>query len=275
VTSFNSLGAGAALIAACVGPAIAHAQGGQEAQSRAVVTAGASARSGAQRTPLLTPAVAARLAPMKWMYVTSLRGDGGTPQRIGFRTISLTEATYRGTPAWLVVEVRQMHTVAYAESLYVSKADLTPMHRVRRTPTSTVVSEYGADSIRTTFDDDSGHVTGAMADEPGLLAGLYLIEPLIGASQLDAQWATTSRLAAIGRDESGVVDVETRVVGAEKVQIPDGTFDAWVVTMRIGSSGETFWVRKTDGVVLKEVVPALGMAGATVEAVLGLNGVER
>lgn len=224
--------------------------------------------------PLVAPEVIARLAPMKWMYVTSLMG-GGTPQRIGFRTISLRDVIYRGTPAWLAIDEQQLQTATYADSLYVARADLAPLHRVVHSHAGRVVSEYAADSIRTTFDDDSGHATTAMPNEPGVVPEMYLLEELIGASPLGKAWAASARLAAIDRHQSGIVAVDTRVVGEQMVAIPDGTFDAWVVSLRIGTGEETLWVRKSDGVVLKEEVPALGMAGATVQMVLGLHGVER
>lgn len=265
MSSFNLSGAG--LILALVIPGAAGAQGA----ARAAIQPAMGVASGA--APLLAPDVIARLTPRKWMYVTTLVA-GGTPQRIGFRTLSLSDVVYQGTPAWLAINEQQLETSTYAESLYVSKADLSPLYRVAHTHSGQIVSRYAADSIRTTFDDDSGHTAVAMRNEPGVLSGIYMIEELIGASQLGEQWMTSARLAAIDRHQSGVVNVDTRVVGEQQVPIPDGVFDAWVVSMKIGSGQETLWVRKSDGVVIKEEVPAVGMNGATVQMVLGLNGVE-
>jgi hypothetical protein len=56
--------------------------------------------------------------------------------------------------------------------------------------------------------------------------------------------------------------------------VPDGLFDAWVLTLALGKSEERLWVRKSDGVVLREELPVAGMAGARVQMLLGLNGVQ-
>lgn len=238
--------------------------------SVAIPASGQSANAPA----LAAPAVVARLKPMKWVYVISLLTGESTPQRIGFRTLSLTDTTYDGTPAWLVIDARQMQTVSYAESLYVARADLRALYRIDHTPDGQIVSRFGADSIRTMFDDDSGHVDVAMASAPGALATLYLIEGLMAASSLGPNWAATARLTAIDKHESGVVPLALRTVGQEKIAIPDGLFDAWVVSLTLGNGEERFWVRKSDGVVLREQLPVLGMPGAELELLLGLAGVQ-
>lgn len=243
----------------------------------AALAAGGAAPAPAQSSapaPLTSPTTIARLKPMKWLYAISLVTGESTPQRIGFRTLSLTDTTYQGTPAWLVIDARQMHTAEYAESVYVSRANLEPLYRIEHTPTGQTVSRYSADSIRTVFDDDSGRVAVAMANDRRALPTLYLIEGLIAASSLGPKWSASATLAAIGKHESGMGAMVLRTVGDERIGVPDGTFDAWVVSLTLGKSEEKFWVRKTDGVVLKEQLPVVGMPGASVELLLGLNGVE-
>ncbi|HKV50527.1 MAG TPA: hypothetical protein VJO52_04935 [Gemmatimonadaceae bacterium] len=239
--------------------------------------AGASAQSaaGAAEAPSLAAAnVVSRLKPMKWLYVISLQTGEGTPQRIGFRTLSLTDATYDGASAWLVIDSRRMHTVTLAESVYVARADLHPLYRVEHVPDGETVSRFAADSIRTVFDGDSGRMAVAMQSAPGALGTLYLIEGLLAASSLGPTWAATARMTAIDRQESGVVSLSLRTVGQEKIDVPDGLFDTWVVSLQLGKSEEKLWVRKSDGVVLREELPVIGMGGAKLELLMGLNGVE-
>lgn len=248
--------------------------------SAAVATLAVAAPAGAQAADtaaqaLAQPATIAKLKPMKWLYVMSLVTGESTPQRIGFRTLSLTDTTYQGAPAWLVIDSRQMHTVTYAESLYVARADLAPLYRVEHTPTGQTVSRYARDSIRTAFDDDSaGHAAVATAADPGALPAFYLVEGLLSASPLGPSWSATARMTTIGRDTSGVVSLALRTVGQETINVPDGVFDAWVLTLTLGRSEERLWVRKSDGVVLREEVPVSGMAGAKFQMLLGLNGVQ-
>jgi len=247
------------------------------AQSAGVGSPSPAASAAASVAPvapaLLSSAAAARVHPLKWVYVASLVSQGATPQRLGFRTLQVSAATFDGTPAWLVVDERQLHAATLAESLYVAQRDLSPLHRILRTPSGRVTSDFGADSIRTAFDDDRGHQAAAMASEPRVLANLYLLEAVLGASPLDAAWRASARLATISRDGGGIVPIETRTVGEERVLIPDGAFDTWVVSLRVGQSEERFWVRKSDGVVVRERIPVVNIPDAQVELILALGGV--
>jgi hypothetical protein len=223
--------------------------------------------------PLVTAESAGRMRAMKWLYVASLvNGEGSTPQRLGFRTLELSPTSYRGAPAWLLIDSRQMHTATLAESLYVAKADLAPLRRIQRTPEMRVVSDFAADSIRTTFDGDTSHVAVAMANQPGLIANVYLLEVMLGTTPLRAGWSGGARLAAIGENGSGVVPITERIVGQETVRVPDGAFDCWTVELTAGASAERFWVRKSDGVVIRERIPVIGMDGSYLELILALDG---
>lgn len=258
-----------ALVALLLAPPLA-------AQSPGSVAAPPANESGGMAPPpLLSTESAGRVHAMKWLYVASLvNGEGSTPQRLGFRTLELSPTSYRGTPAWLLIDSRQMHTATLADSLYVAKADLAPLRRVQHTPEMRVVSDFGADSIRTTFDGDSTHVAVAMANEKGLLANVYLLEAMLGTTQLRPGWEGGARLVAIGENGSGVVPITERIVGQEKVRVPDGAFDCWVVELKAGASAERFWVRKSDGVVIRERIPVIGMDGSYLELLLALDGVE-
>jgi hypothetical protein len=253
-----------AVLAALVTPAALMAQ----AQVRAASTPSAA-------PPLLSTAAAGRLKPVRWTYMTRLM-TGGPPQGLGTRTLELVPATFKGSPAWLVIDTRQFTTVTLAESLYVSRADLEPLHRAAHSPRSNVVAEYGRDSIHTTFGGERGNASVAMANEPGLLANTYLLELVVGAAPLTADWRTSARLAAVSPQESGaIIPIETHTIGEETVIIPDGSFDCWVVAMDAGASRQKLWVRKTDGVVVKERIPVIGMQNAELELLLAEGGARK
>jgi hypothetical protein len=246
----------AVVLAALVAPATLAAQESLRATS-----------SASAEPSLLTAGSSSRLKPAKWTYVARLMG-GGTPQQLGFRTLQLAEATFKGAPAWLVVDTRQLATVTLAESLYVSRANLEPLHRVSHGPRSDVVAEYAPDSIRTTFDGERGAVSVAMANAPGLVANMYMIEVLLGNSPLSADWRSSARLAAVTPEESGIVPIVSHTIGADSVPTPLGAFDCWIVAIDAGASRQRFWVRKSDGVVVKERIPVIGMANTELELLL-------
>ena len=263
----------ATLTALLVAPSLAAQHAGNAAAPPAAAAA-ASAAAGHGAPALVSAESAGRLRPLRWLYVASLVGGGGTPQRLGFRTLELSATTFDGTPAWLLVDSREMRTVTLAESLYVARADLAPLRRVQRTAAIRVVSDFAPDSIRTTFATDTSRVAVAMPNQKGIVANVYLLEALLGTTPLRADWRGATRLAAIGENGSGMVPIEEHIVGQEKVLVPDGAFDCWVVALEAGPSEEKFWVRKSDGVVIKERVPVIGMDGSSVELLLALDGVQ-
>lgn len=233
----------------------------------------ASDSSGASAPPLVSVESAGRVHAMKWVYVASLvDGNGGTPQRLGFRTLELSPTSFQGAPAWLLVDSRQMHAATLAESLYVAKGDLAPLQRIQQTAEMRVVSDYGADSIRTSFDGDTTHLKVAMANQKGLVANVYLLEAMLGSTPLHKGWTGSARLVAIGENGSGVLPITERIAGQDTVRVPDGAFDCWLVELRAGSSVERFWVRKSDGVVIRELIPVIGMDGANLELILAMDG---
>lgn len=255
----------AALAALLVPAALVAQSNGSSGMSEA-------ADPGPSGPPIVNARLIAGMHPIKWVYALALQ-TGGTPERVGFRTLQVSSATFRGRPAWLVVDSRQMHELVQAESVYVAKADLAPLHRVEHTATGRSVTEFTRDSIRTTFDDDSaGHAVVSTRNEPGVIPTMEVLEALLGMSPLSADWSASARLAAIGRDGGGIVPVSTRTTGAEQVAIPDGAFDAWLVVLRVGKGEERIWVRKSDGVVVKEEIPVIGMPGARLEQLLALGG---
>lgn len=243
------------------------------AQGAAAPGAGGPAAAGAAPA-MVTAANAARLKPGRWTYVTRLMG-AGPPNRLGFRTLELREATYGGAPAWRLVDSRQLATVTLADTLYLSRSDLTPLHRAMHAPGSDATTDFARDSIRATFGGEEGEAHAALAAEPRVLANLYLLEALVAVSPLDAAWRGSARLAAIGRDGAGIVPIVLRTTGEERVPIPDGPADCWVLSLDVGKGGQRLWVRKSDGVVVKERIPVMGMANTELELLLAEHGVQK
>ncbi|HEX5409781.1 MAG TPA: hypothetical protein VFW89_08440 [Gemmatimonadaceae bacterium] len=227
----------------------------------------------ADAQPIVSPAIAARLTPGKRVYVTRLMSDGA-PQPLGLRTIEVRAATYHGTDAWSIVDTRQLQAATLAETLYVARSDLTPLHRAAHFPGQDIDATFASDSIRTTFAGDSGTKVVAIRNERGIVASLYLLQFLVGLNQVHVGWHGSARLPAVSPGEGGVVSVNLSTIGEETVRAPDGDFPCWVVAVDIGKGRQRLWVRKTDGVVVKERVPVIGMEATEVENLLAQHGVQ-
>lgn len=229
-----------------------------------------AAPAGPQNPELVAPA-AAKLKPSKITYVARLFSQGQA-HRLGFRTLELSDATYEGKNVWLLAESRKVNTVTLAESLYVAKGTLEPVHRVVHTADMDVTTHYTRDSIITSFEGDSGggvHVS--VPNEPHLVGNIYWLEPLLASAPLAPNWKGSATTVFVGPRDHAKVVLQMWVTGQDSLLVPDGTFDCWTLTLQVGETQEHLWVRKSDQVLIKMDTPVAGIAAAKVELLLALG----
>jgi hypothetical protein len=227
----------------------------------------AAAAPASSVSPLVAPANVT-LKPSKITYVARLFSEGQA-HKLGFRTLELSETSYEGKPVWLLAESRKVNTVELAESLYVSKASLEPVHRVVHTADMDVTTHYTRDSILTSFEGDSGGgVRVAVPNERNLVGNIYWIEPLLASLPLAPGWKGSATTVFVGPHDHGRVVMQLAVIGQDSVLAPDGNFDCWKLALQVGETEEHLWVRKADRVLIKEDTPVAGIAAAKVELLI-------
>lgn len=259
---------GAAVLSACshsAAPADAPKPGASGAAPAAPAVSGSTQASTA--VPLVTPANAT-LKPSKLVYVARLFSEGQA-HKLGFRTLELSEASYEGQRVWLLAESRKVNTMELAESLYVSKVSLEPVHRVVHTADMDITTQYTRDSILTKFEGDSGGDTRvAVPNERNLVGNIYWIEPLLASLPLAQGWQGNATTVFVGPHDHARVMMHLAVIGQDSVLAPDGNFDCWKLALQVGETEEHLWVRKADGVLIKEETPVAGIAAAKVELLI-------
>ncbi|HMA01003.1 MAG: hypothetical protein ACM34L_09800 [Gemmatimonas sp.] len=259
---------GAAVLSACshsAAPADAPKPGASGAAPAARAVSGSTQASTA--VPLVTPANAT-LKPSKLVYVARLFSEGQA-HKLGFRTLELSEASYEGQRVWLLAESRKVNTMELAESLYVSQVSLEPVHRVVHTADMDITTQYTRDSILTKFEGDSGGDTRvAVPNERNLVGNIYWIEPLLASLPLAQGWQGNATTVFVGPHDHARVMMHLAVIGQDSVLAPDGNFDCWKLALQVGETEEHLWVRKADGVLIKEETPVAGIAAAKVELLI-------
>ncbi|HEY2896011.1 MAG TPA: hypothetical protein VGJ12_02655 [Gemmatimonadaceae bacterium] len=259
---------GVAIISAGVLAACSH--NAKPQTSAAPAASGASSGppdSTSSVVPLVTPANA-KLKPSKITYVARIFSQGQA-HRLGFRTLELSETTYEGKPVWLLAESRKINTLVLAESLYVAKVSLEPVHRVVHTADMDITTHYTRDSILTSFEGDSGGgVKVSVPNERNLVGNIYWIEPLLASLPLAPGWKGIATTVFVGPHDHARVAMQLAVVGEDSVLAPDGNFDCWKLTLQVGETEEHLWVRKADRVMIKEDTPVAGIAAAKVELLI-------
>lgn len=235
-----------------------------------VPAAAPAAPAAATATPasamLVAPGSAA-LAPSTRVYVARIFSEGEA-HRLGFRTLELADGSYDGTNAWLLAESRKIGQVVLAETLYVSKATLQPLHRVVHTPDSEITTHFASDSVITTFTGDSVNARVALPEERNLVGNIYWLEPMFASLPLAAGWKDSATTLFVGPHDHARVVMRMEVVGQDSVLVPDGTFDCWVMNLQVGDTQEHLWIRKSDRVLIKQDTPVAGIAGAKVQLLL-------
>jgi len=230
------------------------------------------ATQGATATPGSVGGSVARLdgnalKPGKITYITRLMSDGQA-RRLGYRVFEVSPSTYEGKPAWLMVDAQHITTYVIAESLFVAKSDLTPLHLATHRPGSDAQIVFAPDSIRGTFVSDSGETRATMANVPSAVPTSYALKAMFPLLELKPDWTSTVKLLAFGPGSAVTIPVELKVAGEENAKIPDGEFPSWLVTLRVGAGEQKLWVRKSDHRVLRTATPTANMPGAYVEVIL-------
>lgn len=214
------------------------------------------------------------LSPSKRVYVARIFSDGQA-HRLGFRTLELADGSYDGANAWLLMESRTIGTLVLAESLYVSKSTLAPLHRVVHTADQVIVTHYAPDSIVTTFTGDSGVTRVALPEERGLVGNIYWLEPQFASLPLAQGWKGEATTLFIGPKDHARVVMQMEVMGQDSVEVPDGKFDCWAMNLQVGDTQEHLWIRKSDRVLIKQDTPVAGIAGAKVQLLLAQGQTKR
>jgi hypothetical protein len=167
-----------------------------------------------------------------------------------------------------MVDAQHITTYVIAESLFVARADLTPLHLATHRPGSDAQIGFAPDSIRGTFASDSGEKRASMSNVPSVVPTSYALEAMLSLLELKPDWSSTVRLLAFGPGSAATIPVELKVVGEENAKIPDGEFPSWLVTLRAGAGEQRLWVRKSDRRVVRTSTPTANMPGAFVDVIL-------
>lgn len=202
-----------------------------------------------------------RLTPTSLVYQTSLERDSGT-SILGYRTVSASATTYAGVPAWLLVETRFGDGIPATDSLYTTFATLTPMHWGASQGGARLVTEFRGD---TTFGGTSappGRRSIMAPLPPGTIVSGAMLETMLRVLPLTTGWEDSASVLSVSVSANSTLPARLSVIGEDRVRVPAGTFDCWVVSVRADPARGMYWVTKHDPMVVRSAVdvPSLGSA---------------
>ena len=237
------------------------------ALSLAALTSLASASPARAQTPAVDSAArrirvdASRLQPSQFEYQTTLERDASTTV-VGTRTVTLSPTNYAGAPAWLLLETRLDNGIPAADSLTTSISDLRPIHWSSPLGESRLSMEFRGDTAYGATSVPGGRRSIVTVIPGGSMVNAAMLETVLRLLPLQTAWEDSAAVLTVTASGNALLPARLSVIGEDRVRVPAGTFDCWVVSVRADAARGMYWVTKQDPIVVRSTleVPSLGGA---------------
>lgn len=182
---------------------------------------------------------------------------------IGGRTISAGQATYQGSPAWLLLETRTTERGLATDSLLVRRDDMRPLHWGATLGPARLSAEFVSDTaLFGATSGPTGRRSVVAAVPPGALISGAMLETMLRLLPLQPGWRDSTVAVSITLGSNLLLPTTLSVVRQESVSVPAGTFDCWVVDARAAGAETFYWVSRQNPVVVRSIQALPNMGGA-------------
>ena len=189
--------------------------------------------------------------------LTLARGTG--PTALGTRTVEVSESSLGGAPAWLFVERRTGTAVPTLDSLWLSRADLTPLRWVASIDRTQLAASFARDSVFGAVQSYAGRFSFAAGVLPGVLVTPGMVEKIVELLPLRAGYRAGASLLLVDMGTPRALPAELTVEREERLRTATGEADCWVVLLRAGAMEGRLWVDKARRAVVRtEQTSAVG-----------------
>ena len=224
------------------------------------VGSGAAAAQGdtvVQHMRLNVPA----LRPSELVYETSLERDASTIP-LGTRTVSVSQSSVAGTPAWLLLETRTGDGIPAADSLFADLATLQPVHWSSTLGQAKLAAEFRGDTVYAGMSAPPGRRSMVASVPARTLVSAAMLETVLRLLPLQQAWEDSTTTLSLSLGGLTVYPTRIAVIGEERVHVGAGDFDCWIVSVHSDVSRGLYWVAKQDPIVVRNTldVPTLGGA---------------
>lgn len=182
---------------------------------------------------------------------------------IGGRTISAGQATYQGSPAWLLLETRTTERGLATDSLLVRREDLRPLHWGATLGPARLSAEFVSDTaLFGATSGPTGRRSVVAAVPQGALISGAMLETMLRLLPLQPGWRDSTVAVSVTLGSNLLLPTTLSVVRQESVSVPAGTFDCWVVDARAAGAETFYWVSRQNPVVVRSIQALPNMGGA-------------
>jgi hypothetical protein len=190
------------------------------------------------------------LRPASFEYQLSLVRNGiSTP--LGQRMVEVSEANVGGVPGWLIAERRTGSAVPTTDSLWVSRADLSPERWAATIDRAQLAVAFTHDTAFGAVQSYRGRASFASAVPPGALLTGGMVERVIELLPLRDGYRAAASLLLFDLATPRALDAQIVVERSERTRIGSSDVDCWVVVLRAGVLEERLWVTREAARVVR------------------------
>jgi hypothetical protein len=207
------------------------------------------------------PAVVAGIRPGQFVYQATLERGTNTTS-IGTRTVTIAPATYASSPAWLLLETRTGDGIAAADSLYLNFGSLHPVHWSSTLGDARVAAEFRGDTAFGGVTSPVGRRSMITKMPAGTLVNGTMLETMLRLAPLQTAWEDSTSMLSISLGANDVMPTRMSVIGDDRVRVPAGIFDCWVVAVHADPARGLYWVTKQNPIVVRSTIDVPTLGGA-------------
>ena len=210
---------------------------------------------------------ATALRPGQYTYEMTVERDVGTTT-IGTRVITAARSMYNGTAAWLLLETRSTEGNAGTDTLFADLTALRPIHWSSIQGQARLGAEFRADTAFGATSAPSGRRSMVAVVPTGTFVSSAMLESALRLLPLHAVWEDSATTLSVTLNSNAVLPTRLSVIGDDRVRVPAGTFECWVVAVHADAGRGLYWVTKRDPMVVRTVIGVPGLGGAQLVSAL-------
>jgi len=207
---------------------------------------------------------ATRIQPAQFAYRLTLTRDTVTSS-MGDQTLAISTLEYAGTSALLLARGGVQGVAAVSDSLIVRRDDLRPLHWIASHGVARVAAEFTPDSIYGASSSPLGRLNIVLPNRADLLVNSAAVDVVLASLPLVAAWRDSAEMLLVDSGGAALAPVSLSIEGEERITVPAGEFDCWVVSLETERASARLWVTKQGQVVARseQILPELDGAMLT------------
>lgn len=213
-------------------------------------------RAGAQESPApVTPVPSVdgtRLRP-EWRHFQLTVTRNGVGTLVGERIVEIREVMHGGRPAWAIVERRSAGTTPSGDSVVVTRDGLVALHWEGTAGGARLAAAFAGDTMYAALGAGAQRSTLVAATVAHAILSAGMLEVVLPHLPLATGWSAPLSLLVVTPGAARVVSAELVVEREERIDVPGGGFNCWVVTVRTERSAKQLWVSRDGRGVVRSI----------------------